>query len=211
MIFGVPRSGLARFSSSSTKGTVSPSAHPAYNPYSFQNGSIWPHDNSIISSRFRRGSYAEEAGRIAREVWGAGGYFVHDCTRRDGRTQSDGCSACYTSLPYQGRLVKEIDVAFGDHLKISHNFHFIELLLAMLSVLLTVFPAHVLETCTWVCKNWNMAQNSVQLRLMEALLKPAAIVGALAPTRLSLQRYCFVDREGAAKGTSTSSLHHSIF
>jgi glycogen debranching enzyme len=54
------------------------SAHPAYNPYSYQNGSVWPHDNGIISLGFRRYGYAEEAGRIARDVSGAGGYFVQD-------------------------------------------------------------------------------------------------------------------------------------
>jgi len=34
--------------------------HPAYNPYSYQNGSVWPHDNSIIAAGFKRYGYAEE-------------------------------------------------------------------------------------------------------------------------------------------------------
>ena len=29
-------------------------AHPAYNPYSYQNGSVWPHDNGIIALGFKR-------------------------------------------------------------------------------------------------------------------------------------------------------------
>ena len=28
--------------------------HPAYNPYSYQNGSVWPHDNGFIALGFRR-------------------------------------------------------------------------------------------------------------------------------------------------------------
>ena len=32
--------------------------HPAYNPYSYQNGSVWPHDNGIIALGFRRYGFA---------------------------------------------------------------------------------------------------------------------------------------------------------
>ena len=28
--------------------------HPAYNPYSYQNGSVWPHDNSLTALGFKR-------------------------------------------------------------------------------------------------------------------------------------------------------------
>ncbi|MGO9006649.1 MAG: amylo-alpha-1,6-glucosidase [Beijerinckiaceae bacterium] len=50
--------------------------HPAYNPYSYQNGAVWPHDNGIIAMGFRRYGFAEEAARIARDVSGAAGYFM---------------------------------------------------------------------------------------------------------------------------------------
>jgi glycogen debranching enzyme len=50
--------------------------HPAYNPYSYQNGSVWPHDNGIIALGFRRYGFAEEAARIARDVSGAASYFT---------------------------------------------------------------------------------------------------------------------------------------
>ena len=50
--------------------------HPAYNPYSYQNGSVWPHDNGIIALGFRRYGYAEEAARIARDVSRAASYFM---------------------------------------------------------------------------------------------------------------------------------------
>jgi len=50
--------------------------HPAYNPHSYQNGSVWPHDNALISMGFRRYGFATEANRIVRDVSGAASYFV---------------------------------------------------------------------------------------------------------------------------------------
>jgi glycogen debranching enzyme len=50
--------------------------HPAYNPYSYQNGSVWPHDNGIIATGFRRYGFVEEAARIARDVSAAASYFM---------------------------------------------------------------------------------------------------------------------------------------
>ncbi len=49
--------------------------NPAYNPYSYQNGSIWPHDNGIIALGFRRYGYAAEAAQVARDISRAAGYF----------------------------------------------------------------------------------------------------------------------------------------
>ncbi|OJU25014.1 MAG: amylo-alpha-1,6-glucosidase [Nitrobacter sp. 62-13] len=50
--------------------------HPAYNPFSYQNGSVWPHDNSLIALGFRRYGFAAEAIRIAHAVSNAGSYFM---------------------------------------------------------------------------------------------------------------------------------------
>lgn len=50
--------------------------HPSYNPYSYQNGSIWPHDNAIIALGFRRYGFAAEAGRIARDLNEAASHFA---------------------------------------------------------------------------------------------------------------------------------------
>ena len=50
--------------------------HPSYNPYSYQNGSVWPHDNGLIALGFKRYGYAEEAGRIAHDVSDAGSFFM---------------------------------------------------------------------------------------------------------------------------------------
>ncbi len=50
--------------------------HPAYNPHSYQNGSVWPHDNGIIATGFRRYGFIKEATRIARDSSGAATYFI---------------------------------------------------------------------------------------------------------------------------------------
>jgi glycogen debranching enzyme len=50
--------------------------NPAYNPFSYQNGSVWPHDNGIIAMGFRRYGFVKEAAMIARDVSEAASYFV---------------------------------------------------------------------------------------------------------------------------------------
>ncbi len=50
-------------------------AHPAFNPYSYQNGSVWPHDNSLIALGFKRYGFADEVGRIARGISEAASHF----------------------------------------------------------------------------------------------------------------------------------------
>jgi glycogen debranching enzyme len=50
--------------------------NPAYNPYSYQNGSVWPHDNGIAALGFSRYGYREEAGRVAADVLAAASYFT---------------------------------------------------------------------------------------------------------------------------------------
>ena len=43
-------------------------ASPNYNPMSYHNGSVWPHDNSILAAGMRRYGLGREAERIARDV-----------------------------------------------------------------------------------------------------------------------------------------------
>ncbi len=50
--------------------------HPSYNPYSYQNGSVWPHDNGLIAQGFKRYGYAAEANAVARDVMGAASFFM---------------------------------------------------------------------------------------------------------------------------------------
>jgi glycogen debranching enzyme len=52
------------------------SKNPAYNPFSYQNGSVWPHDNGIIALGFKRYGFAQEAAMIARDISEAASYFV---------------------------------------------------------------------------------------------------------------------------------------
>ena len=52
--------------------------NPAYNPHSYQNGSVWPHDNAIIANGFRRYGYTHEAERIIHDVCRAGIFFMKD-------------------------------------------------------------------------------------------------------------------------------------
>src|SRR5262249_5902086 len=42
--------------------------HAAFNPYNYQTGSVWPHDNAIIAIGFKRYGIHKEASRIAPAV-----------------------------------------------------------------------------------------------------------------------------------------------
>src|SRR5205823_7280940 len=53
-----------------------PADHPAYNPYSYHRGSIWPHDNALIALGFKRYGFADECARVARDVFRAASYFA---------------------------------------------------------------------------------------------------------------------------------------
>lgn len=50
--------------------------NPAFNPFSYQNGSIWPHDNGIIAMGCRRYGFSAEAALIARGISEAASYFA---------------------------------------------------------------------------------------------------------------------------------------
>ena len=49
--------------------------HPAFNPYNYQTGAVWPHDNAIIAAGFRRYGFAAEAAALARCINDAASYF----------------------------------------------------------------------------------------------------------------------------------------
>jgi len=51
------------------------SKHAAYNPYSYQNGSVWPHDNSLIALGFKRYGFAADVAAIARGISEAASHF----------------------------------------------------------------------------------------------------------------------------------------
>jgi len=50
--------------------------HPAFNPYNYQTGSVWPHDNAIIAMGFKRYGFHKEAARVAHDVSLAASHFL---------------------------------------------------------------------------------------------------------------------------------------
>jgi glycogen debranching enzyme len=48
-----------------------------YNPVEYHNGTVWPHDNSLIAAGLARYGYHDAAGRIAVDTVRAGGFFAH--------------------------------------------------------------------------------------------------------------------------------------
>jgi glycogen debranching enzyme len=50
--------------------------HPAYNPDSAHNGSVWPHDNAIIAAGFKRYGFVAEVARIAHDISHAASHFM---------------------------------------------------------------------------------------------------------------------------------------
>jgi len=51
------------------------SRYPTYNPMSYHNGSVWPHDNSLIAHGFARYGFREEATEIVSALMEAGRRF----------------------------------------------------------------------------------------------------------------------------------------
>ncbi len=52
--------------------------NPAYNPFSYQLGSVWPHDNAWIAAGFRRYGFHREASQVAKAIFDAASFFVSD-------------------------------------------------------------------------------------------------------------------------------------
>jgi glycogen debranching enzyme len=50
--------------------------HPAFNPYNYQTGSVWPHDNAIIAVGFKFYGFGAEAARIAHDISVAATHFL---------------------------------------------------------------------------------------------------------------------------------------
>jgi glycogen debranching enzyme len=51
------------------------SSEPRFNPMSYHNGSIWPHDNSLIAAGFARYGFREEAARLFDGLYAASTYI----------------------------------------------------------------------------------------------------------------------------------------
>ena len=48
----------------------------AFNPYNYQTGAVWPHDNSLIALGMRRYGFAAEAAAVARDISRAASHFL---------------------------------------------------------------------------------------------------------------------------------------
>jgi glycogen debranching enzyme len=52
------------------------SDHPSFNPYNYQTGAVWPHDNSLIALGMRRYGFDAEAAALSRDISGAASHFL---------------------------------------------------------------------------------------------------------------------------------------
>src|SRR5262249_28911529 len=50
--------------------------HPSFNPYNYQTGSVWPHDNAIIALGFKFYGFHAEAAQVAHDVSVAASHFL---------------------------------------------------------------------------------------------------------------------------------------
>ncbi len=50
--------------------------NPAFNPYNYQTGSVWPHDNGIIAMGFKLCGFGAEAGQIAHDISVGASHFL---------------------------------------------------------------------------------------------------------------------------------------
>jgi glycogen debranching enzyme len=50
-------------------------SHPAFNPFAYQRGSVWPHDNALIAAGCKRYGYDAAVGQIAGGIFDAAGLF----------------------------------------------------------------------------------------------------------------------------------------
>jgi len=52
------------------------SQHRSYNPFLYQLGAVWPHDNGLIALGFKRYGFANETGMVAQALTDAANHFV---------------------------------------------------------------------------------------------------------------------------------------
>ncbi|MCW6511773.1 amylo-alpha-1,6-glucosidase [Lichenifustis flavocetrariae] len=52
--------------------------HKGFNPYNYQTGAVWPHDNGFIAQGMKRYGFHDETCRVAEAITRAAGYFAMD-------------------------------------------------------------------------------------------------------------------------------------
>lgn len=50
-------------------------SHPAFNPFAYQRGAVWPHDNALIAAGCKRYGYGAAVSQIAHGIFDAAGLF----------------------------------------------------------------------------------------------------------------------------------------
>jgi glycogen debranching enzyme len=50
-------------------------SHPAFNPFAYQRGAVWPHDNALIAAGCKRYGYDAAVGQIAHGIFDAASLF----------------------------------------------------------------------------------------------------------------------------------------
>ena len=52
--------------------------HTSFNPFNYQTGAVWPHDNGFIAQGMKRYGFHDQTCRIAEAITRAAGYFAID-------------------------------------------------------------------------------------------------------------------------------------
>jgi glycogen debranching enzyme len=52
--------------------------HKSFNPFNYQTGAVWPHDNGFIAQGMKRYGFHDETCRVAEAITRAAGYFAMD-------------------------------------------------------------------------------------------------------------------------------------
>jgi len=52
--------------------------HASFNPFNYQTGAVWPHDNGFIAAGMKRYGFDDEANRVAEAIFRAASFFAMD-------------------------------------------------------------------------------------------------------------------------------------
>ncbi len=97
--------------------------HPGYNPFSYQTGSVWPHDNVTIAGGLARYGFRDEAAQIARATFDAAERFQANrvpelfsgLSREDGSFPVQYLGANVPQAWAAGSIIRLIAILAGIH------------------------------------------------------------------------------------------------
>ncbi len=96
-------------------------AQPRYNPMSYHNGSVWPHDNALMAAGFARYGFTKFAARVLQGLFGASAWFDLDrlpelfCgfNRRPGKAPTSYPVACSPQAWAAGAVFLLLQASIG--------------------------------------------------------------------------------------------------